>query len=162
MPKLFEAGVADEVRNKTLKEFWVRLVELTAAETVATVIHEWEGMPWAFYRDLARHCWDETRHTLFGQSAFEAEGISIEELPHWIGYGEHQMALDPLERYAHLAIGENHYCRYPPGARWDFEWMRDVGQHGCSPAISTTTGRTKCCTRSSVAAGSSGTAATTT
>ena len=39
------------------------------------------------------------------------------------------MALDPLERYAHLAIGENHYCRYPPGARCDFEWMRDVGQH---------------------------------
>jgi hypothetical protein len=129
VPKLFEAGVADEVRNKTLKEFWIRLVELTAAETVATVIHEWEGMPWAFYRDLARHCWDETRHTLFGQSAFEGEGVSIEELPHWIGYGEHQMALDPLERYAHLAIGENHYCRYPPGARWDFEWMRDVAQH---------------------------------
>ena len=85
-------------------------------------------MPWPVYRDLARHCWDE-RATRCRQSAFEGEGILIEELPHWIGYGEHQMALDPLERYAHLAIGENHYCRYPPGARWDFEWMRDVGQH---------------------------------
>jgi hypothetical protein len=129
VPKLFEPSVADEVRSKMLREFWVRLVELTASETVATVIFEWEGMPWAFYRDLARHCWDEMRHTLFGQAAFESEGTSIEELPHWVGYGEHQMALDPLERYAHLAIGENHYCRYPPGARWDFEWMRDVGQH---------------------------------
>jgi hypothetical protein len=129
VPKQFEPGIADEVRERTIKEFWVRLVELTAAETVATVLHDWQGMPWPFYRDLARHCWDEVRHTLFGQSAFESEGIAIEELPHWVGYAEHQMALEPLERYAHLAIGENHYCRYPPGARWDFEWMRDVAQH---------------------------------
>jgi hypothetical protein len=129
VPKQFDPDAPDAVRAELIRHFWVRLVELTAAETVATIIYEWEGMPWAFYRDLARHCWDETRHALFGQSALESEGIALDEVPHWVGYAHHQMALSPLDRYAHLAIGENHYLRYPPGARFDYEWVRDIGRH---------------------------------
>lgn len=129
IPKQFEPGTGDAARDDLLHKFWVRLVEMTAAETVATVIYEQQGMPWPFYHDLARHCWDETRHALFGQAAIESEGLDFRAMPQWVGYALHQMALEPMERYAHLATGEARYMRYPPGARFDFEWMRDVGKH---------------------------------
>lgn len=129
VPKRFEPRTGDASRDELIQKFWVRLVEMTAAETVATIIYEWEGMPWPFYRDLARHCWDETRHALFGQAAMESEGLEYRDVPQWVGYALHQMALEPMERYAHLAIGEARSMRYPPGARYDFEWMRDVGRH---------------------------------
>jgi uncharacterized ferritin-like protein (DUF455 family) len=111
-------------------QMWGRLVELTAAESVASIIYEWEGLPWEGYRDLARHCWDEVRHTMMGQAALESEGITLTELPNWVGYTEHAMALPPMDRYTHLAVFiEMSYMKYPPGARADYEFTRDRAKH---------------------------------
>ena len=109
---------------------WVRAVELTASESVASLIFEWNDLPWEAYHDLARHCWDEMRHTLMGEASLEAEGIALTDLPNWVGYTEHAMQLPPLERYAHLAVYiEMGAMKYPPGARADYEFARDEAKH---------------------------------
>jgi hypothetical protein len=119
-----------DVTDRLHHQMWGRAVELTAAESVASLIYEWEGLPWEAYRDLARHCWDEIRHTLMGEAALEQEGIGLTDLPNWVGYNEHAMQLPPLERYAHLAVFiEMGYMKYPPGARADYEFARDKAKH---------------------------------
>ncbi len=81
----------------------VRLNEMHVAELIATVIADWKGQPWEFYRDLARHLWDETRHCLLGEVAFVSQGIDHTKIPTHIGFAEYpNRELPPPERYAFL------------------------------------------------------------
>ena len=113
-----------------LAKMWVRAQEMTAAELCATVLFEWEELPYEGCLDLARHCWDETRHSLFGQAALEAEGKPLETLPSWVGYAAHTMPAYPQKRYAHLAIAtEANLMSYPGGKRGEWEWCKDKAQH---------------------------------
>jgi len=117
-------------RQALLSKMWVRSQEMTAAELCATVLFEWEDLPYAGYVDLARHCWDETRHSLFGQAALEGEAIPLSTLPSWIGYAEHTMPAYAQKRYAHLAIAtEAGLMRHPGGKRGEWEWCKEVAQH---------------------------------
>ncbi len=119
------------VPQALLTKMWVRSQEMTAAELCATVLFEWEDLPYAGCVDLARHCWDETRHSLFGQAALAAEGKPLETLPSWVGYAEHTMPAYPQKRYAHLAIAtEANQMSYPGGKRGEWEWCKDKAQHG--------------------------------
>jgi hypothetical protein len=123
----FEGG---EVEEPLLSKMWVRSQEMTAAELCATVLFEWEDLPYEGYLDLARHCWDETRHSLFGQAALEAEGIGLETLPSWVGYAKHTLPAPPQKRYSHLAIAtEAGLMRHPGGKRGEWEWCKDQAQH---------------------------------
>jgi hypothetical protein len=113
-----------------LAKMWVRSQEMTAAELCATVLFEWEDLPYEGYLDLARHCWDETRHSLFGQAALETEGIPLDTLPSWVGYAEHTMPVSPQKRYAHLAIAtEAGLMRHPGGKRGEWEWCKEQVHH---------------------------------
>jgi hypothetical protein len=119
-----------ETREALLAKMWVRAQEMTAAELCASVLFEWEGLPYEGCLDLARHCWDEVRHSLFGQAALESEGIALESLPNWVGYAGHTMPFTPQKRYAHLAIAtEAGAMGYPGGKRGEWEWVRDKAQH---------------------------------
>lgn len=81
----------------------VRLNEMHVAELVATVIADWHGQPWEFYRDLARHLWDETRHCMLGEVAFASQGIDFTQIPTHIGFANYpNTELPPPERYAFL------------------------------------------------------------
>jgi hypothetical protein len=109
---------------------WVRSQEMTAAELCATVLFEWEELPYEGCVDLARHCWDETRHSLFGQAALEGEGIPLETLPSWVGYAKHTLPVPAQKRYSHLAIAtEGGVMAYPGGKRGEWEWCKDLAQH---------------------------------
>ncbi len=109
---------------------WVRAQEMTAAELCASVLFEWEGLPYEGCVDLARHCWDEARHSLFGQAALEAEGIPLTTLPSWVGYAKHTLPAPPQKRYSHLAIAtEGGVMAYPGGKRGEWEWCKDLAQH---------------------------------
>lgn len=120
----------EEVAGALLSKMWVRSQEMTAAELCATVLFEWEDLPYAGYLDLARHCWDETRHSLFGQAALENEGIPLTSVPSWIGYAEHTMPAYSQKRYAHLAIAtEATAMRHPGGKRGEWEWCKDQARH---------------------------------
>jgi len=81
----------------------VRLNEMHVSELVASVIADWKGQPWAFYHDLARHLWDETRHCMLGEIAFASQGIDFTRIPTHVGFAEYPgKALPPPERYAFL------------------------------------------------------------
>lgn len=76
--------------------------EMQAAETLATVMWEVEDMDWEFYYDIARHCWDEVRHTELGETRLDQLGYHISDFPSSIGsYGWRQL-FDPLTRYCAL------------------------------------------------------------
>ena len=120
----------ETVRQSLLSKMWVRSQEMTAAELCATVLFEWEDLPYAGCVDLARHCWDETRHSLFGQAALEAEAIPLDSLPSWVGYAAHTMPAYAQKRYAHLAIAtEANLMRHPGGKRGEWEWCKDIAHH---------------------------------
>ncbi|HEX6970638.1 MAG TPA: hypothetical protein VF234_00250 [Limnochordia bacterium] len=119
-----------DTRDQLLAKMWVRSQEMTAAELCATVLFEWEDLPYEGVLALARHCWDEVRHSLFGQAALEAEGYPLTDLPSWVGYAGHTMPFPPPVRYSHLAIAtEAGAMRYPGGKRGEWEWCRDKAQH---------------------------------
>lgn len=81
----------------------VRLNEMHVAELIATVLADWDGQPWEFYRDLARHLWDETRHCMLGEVAFAAQGIDFTQIPTHTGFAEYPNThLSPPDRYAFL------------------------------------------------------------
>lgn len=120
----------EETHEHLLSKMWVRSQEMTAAELCATVLFEWEDLPYEGCVDLARHCWDETRHSLFGQAALEAEEIRLDSLPSWVGYAKHTLPAPPAKRYSHLAIAtEAGLMAHPGGKRGEWEWCRDVARH---------------------------------
>ncbi len=81
----------------------VRLNEMHVSELIASVITDWKGQPWAFYRDLARHLWDETRHCMLGEVAFASQGIDFTKIPTHVGFAEYpNTKLEPADRYAFL------------------------------------------------------------
>ncbi len=121
----------DPVREGLEQMMWVRFHEMSPAETVAAIMTRLKGRPWEFYRDLARHCWDEVRHSAFGQAALQAEGIDITSNPNWTGFATMCLAeLDPIEAYTHLTVAiEQAAMKYPPGKRQEYEFCRDKAQH---------------------------------
>ncbi len=120
----------ETMQQSLLSKMWVRSQEMTAAELCATVLFEWDDLPYAGCVDLARHCWDETRHSLFGQAALEAEAIPLPTLPSWVGYAAHTMPAYAQKRYAHLAIAtEAGLMRHPGGKRGEWEWCKEVAHH---------------------------------
>ena len=129
IPKL-NPYTGESIREQLLSKMWVRSQEMTAAELCASVLYEWEDLPYEGCLDLARHCWDEVRHALFGEAALAGEGIALESLPNWVGYAGHTMPAPPQKRYAHLAIAtEANAMRHPGGKRGEWEWCRDAAQH---------------------------------
>jgi hypothetical protein len=121
----------DKTREGLEQMMWVRFHEMSPAETVAAIMTLEKGRPWEFYRDLARHCWDEVRHAAFGQAALQAEGIDITSNPNWTGFATMCLSeLDPIQAYTHLTVAiEQSAMKYPPGKRQEFEFCRDKAQH---------------------------------
>ena len=108
----------------------VRMYEMAAAEVPASVLFDRPEMPLEFYRDAARHIWDEVRHSMFGQAAIEADGHTIDEYSAFVGDYSWSIRRPAAERYAWLTIGlENAFMRYPPGKREEYEYCRDEAQH---------------------------------
>lgn len=81
----------------------VRLQEMHVPELVATVLHDWKDQPWEFYHDLARHLWDEVRHSMLGEAAFALRGVDFTQIPSHVGFAAYpNTQLSPPDRYAFL------------------------------------------------------------
>jgi hypothetical protein len=137
------------MRDETLKRVWdyvvpspqetrsylnymmgLRLSEINVAEGLAIVLFETAGMPWSFYRDISRHCWDEMRHSLFGEVAIESTYGRRDALPMRDYEGVFVMEASPLEQYAVLGLEvEGGNMKYPPGKRYEWEFARDEARH---------------------------------
>ncbi|MBW7460065.1 hypothetical protein K0U00_38985, partial [Paenibacillus sepulcri] len=82
-----------------------RQEELGAAELCAATMVLQNNMPWSFYEDLARHCWDETRHTLFGQAVLDLGGYDWYSMPQFKGDYDPHMMKPVANSYIWLSIG---------------------------------------------------------
>lgn len=76
--------------------------EMQAAETLGSTLWEAEGMPWEFYYDVARHCWDEERHSLLGELRLAELGHHPADFQHMVGNYAWRQLIDPARRYCVL------------------------------------------------------------
>ena len=130
-PTTFVPEYGDRTREGLEQMMWVRFHEMSPAETVGAILYLEAERPWKFLYDLARHTWDEVRHSAFGQAALEAEGFDVTRNPNWTGFAEMCLAeLDPIEAYTHLTVAvEQAAMKYPPGKRQEYEFCRDTARH---------------------------------
>lgn len=63
-----------------------RLLEMDVPEMMASFLTEETGKPWEFYRDYARQVWDEARHSMMGESAFEGRRFDWTSIPLNVGF----------------------------------------------------------------------------
>ena len=108
-----------------------RFYEMTATEALAYIFFNAECKPWAFHYDVARHLWDEARHSWFGEAALKAKRRNVHSIPNWTGFYEMcRNEFDDIdEAYTHLTIAiEKAAMKYPPGKREEWEFCRDKVQ----------------------------------
>ncbi len=83
------------------------LTEMHAPEMLALYSYDVKDMPWEFYRDVGRHLWDECRHSMMGQVAFERDGLDWTKVAHDIGFALFSNTeMTPEERYVLLVAIE--------------------------------------------------------
>ena len=51
--------------------FYVRSDEMELAELLSLTIFDWPELPFDMERDIARHLWDECRHSMLGEAALK-------------------------------------------------------------------------------------------
>jgi len=108
----------------------LRLSEINVAEGLAIVLFETPAMPWSFYFDISRHCWDEMRHSLFGEAGIETTHSDPKDVPMRDYEGVFVMESQPLEQYTVLGLEvEAGNMKYPPGKRSEWEYARDVAKN---------------------------------
>lgn len=108
----------DEVNWRML---YVRLTEMHAVELVALTLFEWPDASFDVHRDLARHLWDEARHSMFGEAWFETHGIDWCSVPHDLSFASYpNTELGAHERYALLYAAERMAMR-KDGKRAQYE-----------------------------------------
>ncbi len=96
-------GAGRPVHERIWWMMTVRLQEMHVPELIATVLHDWKDQPWEFYHDLARHLWDEVRHSMLGEIAFASQGISFTQVPCHVGFASFpNTRLNPPDRYSFL------------------------------------------------------------
>lgn len=83
-------------------QFMNYAMEMQAAETLASVLWEVDDMVWEFYYDVARHCYDECRHSKMGEERLNELGHQLSEFPQFVGNYAWRQLYDPLRRYGML------------------------------------------------------------
>lgn len=78
------------------------LNEMTAAETLGSILWMTPEMPWEFQHNASRHLWDEIRHSQLGQIRVQQLGLKIEEVPQVVQIYNVMMTLPAVDQYALL------------------------------------------------------------
>ncbi|MFD0712327.1 hypothetical protein [Paenibacillus sp. GCM10027626] len=119
----------DPVQRRLVMTMRVRQEEMTACDLIAGVLYSQKNMPWSFYRDLARHIWDEARHAMFGQAALEADGHEWMSRPQYTSDYDINAEKIPPAQYTWLSIGIEEGAMVSLGKKKEFEWCRDEAKH---------------------------------
>lgn len=78
------------------------LNEMTAAETLGSILWMTPEMPWEYQHNVARHLWDEIRHSQLGQIRVQQLGLKIEDVPQVVQIYNVMMRLPAVDQYALL------------------------------------------------------------
>lgn len=74
--------------------------EMDAIDYLSTVLYDTPEAPFDLHYDLARHLWDESRHSQFGYRQLPRLGIDLRTVEQQTGLYDALMQLRPHERYA--------------------------------------------------------------
>lgn len=105
---IFNPGVDIEPDRKTEPEahrlwrFKHYLNEITAAETLGSILWLTPEMPWEYQHNVARHLWDEVRHSQLGQIRVQQLGLKVSDVPQVVQIYNVMMTLPAVDQYALL------------------------------------------------------------
>ena len=74
--------------------------EMDAIDYLSTIIYDTPQAPFDLHYDLARHLWDESRHSQFGFRQLPRLGIDLHGVEQQVGLFDALIQLPPHERYA--------------------------------------------------------------
>ncbi|HVU13305.1 MAG TPA: DUF455 family protein [Phototrophicaceae bacterium] len=78
------------------------LNEMTASETLGSILWMTPEMTWEYQHNVARHLWDELRHSQLGQTRVQQLGLKISDVPQVVQIYNVMMKLPAVEQYALL------------------------------------------------------------
>lgn len=80
------------------------MMEMDAVDYLATVFYETPHAPFDLHHDLARHLWDESRHSQFGFRQLPKLGVDLMTLEHSLDLYNILIQMPPHERYAMMTM----------------------------------------------------------
>lgn len=121
------AYVSPEERNLAL--LCKRLLEMDVPEMMASFITERAAdQPWEFQLDYRRQLWDEARHSMMGEAAFEARNIDWTRIPLNVGFALRlNLFATPEERQLLLYAIEQSLMPADTGKRYEYETALAAG-----------------------------------
>ena len=80
------------------------MMELDAVDYLSTVFYDTPDAPFDLHFDLARHLWDESRHSAFGYRQLPRLGVDLSALEHSLDLYNILIHMSPPERYAMMTM----------------------------------------------------------
>lgn len=80
------------------------MMELDAVDYLATVFYDTADAPFDLHFDLARHLWDESRHSAFGFRQLPKLGVDLMTVEHSLDLYNILVQMTPAERYAMMTM----------------------------------------------------------
>ncbi len=80
------------------------MMEMDAVDYLATVFYDTPAAPFDLHHDLARHLWDESRHSQFGYRQLPKLGVDLLTVEHSLDLYHILVHLAPHERYAMMTM----------------------------------------------------------
>ncbi|MBI5770046.1 MAG: DUF455 family protein [Verrucomicrobia bacterium] len=80
------------------------MMEMDAVDYLATVFYDTPTAPFDLHFDLARHLWDESRHSEFGYRQLPKLGVDLMTLEHSLELYNVLVHMTPPERYAMMTM----------------------------------------------------------
>jgi len=116
------------IEERNLALLFKRLREMDVPEVIAGILAQTPEKPWPYYAEMLRQMWDEARHSLIGQAAFEAHGVEWTRLPINVSFSwKLAKFCTPLERHVLLYAIEQSLMPARRGKRYEWELARASG-----------------------------------
>ena len=80
------------------------MMEMDAVDYLATIFFDTPDAPFDLHHDMARHLWDESRHSQFGFRQLPRLGVDLMTLEHSLDLYNILVQMPPHERYAMMTM----------------------------------------------------------
>ncbi len=80
------------------------MMEMDAVDYLATIFYDTPEAPFDLHHDMARHLWDESRHSQFGYRQLPKLGVDLMTLEHSLDLYNILVQMPPHERYAMMTM----------------------------------------------------------
>ncbi len=98
-----EDPATDARALRVMVYIWL-MMELDAVDYLSTVFYDTAEAPFDLHFDLARHLWDESRHSAFGYRQLPKLGVDLSTLEHSVDLYNILVQMSPPERYAMMTM----------------------------------------------------------